>query len=197
MCEGDVSGCSDSGIYAVNAQDGTVRTILAAADAAGRFRGHPAWSPNGSLISFGEWCGCTSNDGLDVQTHIIAADGTGDRILPIAQDAVWQAPGSWSNNGTRLFAIRGYTGDSGQARPVAVPVTGSGTGIEIPWPGGGIGAGTVSDWEWAPDDTSILGTPTDDIGRTLDQVLLDPVAGTSWTAPWGSVSQPSWQRLGR
>ncbi len=74
----------------------------------------------------------TSNDGLDVQTHIIAADGTGDRTLPIPKDAVWQAPGSWSNDGTRLFAIRGYTGDTGQARPVAVPVTGSGTGIEIP-----------------------------------------------------------------
>ncbi len=194
MDEGTDQGGNDSGIYAVNAHDGTVRTILAGADAAGRARGHPAWSPDGSLISFGEWMGL---NGIDVQTHVIAADGTGDRVLPIPKDAVWQAPGSWSNDGTRLFAIRGYTGDSGQARPVAVPVTGSGTGIEIPYPGGGIGAGNVSDWEWAPDDTSILGTPTDDIGRTLPQLLLDPVAGTSRTAPWGSVSQPSWQRLGR
>ena len=192
MDDGTDQGGSDNGIYAINAHDGTVRTILAGADAAGRFRGHPAWSPDGSLISFGEWMGL---NGIDVQTHIIAADGTGDRTLPIPKDAVWQAPGSWSNDGTRLFAIRGYTGDTGQARPVAVPVAGSGTGIEIPYPGG-INTGNVSDWEWAPDDKSILGTPTDDIGRTLGQVLLDPVAGTSRTAPWGSVSQPSWQRLG-
>ena len=194
MDEGTDQAGSDSGIYAVNAQNATVRTILAGADAAGRFRGHPAWSPDGSLISFGEWRALT---GVDVQTHVIAADGTGDRILPVPKDAVWQAPGSWSNDGTRLFAIRGYTGDSGQARPVAVPVAGSGTGIEIPWPGGGIGAGNVSDWEWAPDDNSILGTPTNASGSTLDQVLLDPVAGTSRTPPWASVSQPSWQRLGR
>jgi Tol biopolymer transport system component len=193
MCESDVSGCSDSGIYAVNAQDGKVRTILASADAAGRFLGHPAWSPDGSLISFGEWPGL---NGIDVQTHIIAADGTGDRILPIPTGAVWQAPASWSNNGTRLLAIRGYTGDVAQARPVAVPVAGSGFGIEIPYPGG-INTGNVSDWEWAPDDTSILGTPMDASGATLDQVLLDPVAGTSRTLPWASVSQPSWQRLGR
>ena len=101
------------------------------------YRGHPAWSPDGSLISFGEWPGLT---GIDVQTHIIAADGTGDRVLPIPTGAVWQAPESWSNDGTRLLVIRGYTGDTAQARPVAVPVTGSGFGIEIPYPGG-IGVG--------------------------------------------------------
>jgi len=191
-CEGDIQGCSDSGIYAVNALDGKVRTILAGADAAGRFRGHPAWSPDGSLISFGEWTGL---NGLDVQTRIVAADGTGDRPLPIPTGAVWQAPWSWSNDGARLLVVRGYTGDVSQARPVAVPTAGSGFGIEIPYPGG-IGTGQVSDWEWAPDDTSILGTPMDASGTTLDQLLLDPAAGTFRKVPWTSVSQPSWQRLG-
>ena len=80
------------------------------------------------------------------------------------------------------------------SRPVAVPVAGSGFGIEIPYPGG-IGTPDVSAWEWAPDDTSILGTPADASGNVLDQVLLDPVNGTSRTVPWASVSQPSWQRL--
>ena len=32
---------------------------------------------------------------------------------------------------------------------------------------------TVSAWEWAPDDTSILGTPADANGTILNQVLLD------------------------
>jgi Tol biopolymer transport system component len=181
----------DSGIYAVNAQDGKVRTIVANADAAGRFRGHPMWSPDGSLISFGEWLGV---NGIDVRTHIIAADGTADRILPIPTGAVWQAPYSWSNDGTRLLAIRGYTGGAEQARPVAIPVDGSGSGIEIPFPGG-MGTPSTSAWEWAPDDSSILGTPASVSGALLAQVLLDPVAGTSRTLPWQSVSQPSWQRL--
>ena len=34
-------------------------------------------------------------------------------------------------------------------------------------------------WEWAPDDSLILGTPVDENGANLEQVLLDPVAGTS------------------
>ena len=50
-------------------------------------------------------------------------------------------------------------------------------------------------WQWAPDDSSILGTPTDVSGGNLDQVLLDPVRGTSMTVPWKSASLASWQRL--
>ena len=185
---------TDSSMSVVNAQDGTVRTILKGADTTGRFRGHPAWSPDGSMISFGEWCGCSSSGALDVQTHIIAADGTGDRTLPVPTGAVWQAPYNWSNDGTRLFAIRGYTGGGEQSRPVTVPVTGSGFGIEIPYPGG-MGTPSTTAWEWAPDDRSILGTPADTSGAIVDQVMLDPAAGTSRTLLWQSVSQPSWQRI--
>ena len=191
MDSGTDSNGDDTSIYAVNVADGKVRTILKGADAAGRFRGHAAWSPDGSMVSFGEWTGV---NGIDAQTHIISADGNGDRILPIPTGAVWQSPFSWSNDGTRLLAIRGYTGDVEQARPVMVPVDGSGSGLEIPYPGG-MNTGAVSDWEWAPDDSSILGTPTNVSGTMLDQVLLDPVTGTSRTLPWASVSQPSWQRV--
>ncbi len=192
MCNGSDSNCSDTGIYSVNALDGKVRTILPSADTAGRFRGNPAWSPDGSMISFGEWMGI---NGIDVQTHIITANGGDDRTLPIPADAEWQAPINWSNDGTRLLAIRGYTGDSAQARPVIVPVHGSGPGVEIPNPGG-MGTPSTSAWAWSPDDSSILGTPTDLSGTTmLDQVILDPVTGTSRTLPWTSVSQPSWQRV--
>ena len=67
-------------IQAVNAKTGDIRTILGLEP--GRFRGHGQWSPDGSLISFGEWGdGDPDNGGLTVQTHIIAADGTGERIL--------------------------------------------------------------------------------------------------------------------
>ena len=109
---------------------------------------------------------------------------------------MWQAPESWSNDGTRLLVIRGYSGDTTQARPAVVPVAGGGFGVEIPYPGG-IGTPAVSAWEWAPDDKSILGTPADASGTILDQVLLDPVAGTSRTPSWATAGQPTWQRLGR
>ncbi len=192
MDNGEDSNATDNSIYAINVATGTVRTILKGADVTtGPFRGHPAWSPDGSMISFGEWLGI---NGADVQTHIITADGAPVRILPIPTDAVWQAPYTWSNDGTRLLAIRGYTGDATQARPVVVPVDGSGPGLEIPYPGG-MGTPSTSAWAWSPDDSSILGTPTDVSATTmLDQVILDPVTGTSRTLPWTSVSQPSWQR---
>ena len=191
MDEGTDPSGSDTSIYAVNVRDAKVRTILKGADAAGRFRGHATWSPDGSKISFGEWMAV---DGIDAQTHIITANGTGDHILPIPTDAVWQAPISWSNDGTRLLAIRGYTGDLGQARPVTVPVDGNGTGLEIPYPGG-MDTGAVTNWEWAPDDSSILGTATSASGAALGQVLLDPGKGTFQTPAWNSVSDPSWQRV--
>jgi Tol biopolymer transport system component len=192
MDDGGDSNAIDDSIYAINVATGKIRTILKGPDAStGPWQGHPAWSPDGSRISFGQWPGL---NGLDVRTHIINADGTVDRTLPMPTGALWQSPYVWSNDGTRLFAIRGYTSDVNQARPVVVPVDGSGSGLEIPSPGG-IGLSSTASWEWAPDDSSILGTPASVSGETLDQVLLDPVAGTSRTLPWASVSQPSWQRV--
>jgi len=191
MDDGSDQNGTDSTIYAVSVADGKIRTILAGADAAGRFRGHATWSPDGSMIAFGEWTGV--NDIVDVHTHIVRADGTGDVALPMPTGAVWQTPFAWSNDGPRLLATRGYTGAADQSRPVIVPVDGSGTGVEIGLPSG---FGEVSDWTWAPDDSLILGTPSDASGNVLDQVLLDPATRASRTPAWGaSVSQPSWQRL--
>ena len=178
-------------IHLVSSQGGDVRTILVSASAASRYRGHPLWSPDGSEIAFGEWV--DSSCCLTVQTHVIRADGTGDRILPTPSLAMWQSPESWSNDGTFMLAIRGYTGGPREARPVAAPADGSGLGTEIPYPGG-MSTTPTSGWEWAPDDSSILGTPVDDAGAPLSQVLVYPVGGTFAVAPWTTSSNPSWQR---
>jgi len=198
---GDQSGGSGA-IHLVSSQGGAVRTIVVDERSVGIYRGQPVWSPDGSLIAFGEWCDkdCSTGqpitqDGNTVQVHVIKADGTGDRILSSPAGAQWQAPESWSNDGTKVLVIRGYTGGAEQARPAAVPVAGSASGIEFPYPGGMDSTQTAA-WEWAPDDSSILGTPTSVSGAVLDQVLLDPVKGTVRTPVWTSVSEPSWQRIG-
>jgi len=182
---------SVGGMYAMDATSDHIRPILASSS--GLNRSDPQWSPDGSLISFVQW---RNAETLTSETHIIAADGTGDRMLPIPPDAVWQAGWTWSNDGTRLLAIRGYTGTFEDSRAAVIPVDGKGTGVEIEYPGP-IQAGCCTTWEWAPDDSSILGTPTNDTGAHLDQVLLDPVAGTFRTVQWASVSRPSWQRRAR
>ena len=188
------NGCC--AIQAVNAKTADTRLILGLEQ--GRFRGHGQWSPNGSLISFGEWGdGDPDNGGLTVQTHIIAADGTGEHILAGPAGTDWQSPLSWSNDGTRLLVIRGDGPDHAGARPVIIPVDGHDTGIEIAWPSTMMSTTDPLAWEWAPDDSLILGTPVDEDGANLEQVLLDPVAGTSRALPWNSDrdgSAPSWQR---
>jgi dipeptidyl aminopeptidase/acylaminoacyl peptidase len=197
---GDPTG-GNGAIHLVNSQGGDVRTIVDDQRSVGIYRGHPLWSPDGSLIAVGEWCDsdCSTGnaltvDGNTVQTYVVKADGSDPRILPSPAGVRWQAPERWSNDGSRMLVIRNYAGGIEQARPAVVPVVGSASDVEIPYPGGMDTTQTAA-WEWAPDDSSILGTPTSVSGAVLDQVLLDPVKGTFRKLTWSSVSEPSWQRL--
>jgi Tol biopolymer transport system component len=173
----------------VDREGGDLRILQDAST--GCCQGHAGWSPDGSMIAYVEWNAAPT---LTARSHVMAADGSRDRVLPLPPGAVWQAATGWSNDGTRLLVIRGYTGGFEAAVPAVVPVDGSGTGTEIE--SQGVAAGSCcSVWEWAPDDSLILGTPTNLSGAFVNQVLLDPVTGTSRTVPWQSVSRPSWQRL--
>ena len=176
-------------LYAMNVETREIRVVLYRED--GLNRAHHMWSPDGTQIAYVEWIDSSS---LTAQTHIIGADGSGERDLPLPEDAVWQAALSWSNDGTRLLVIRGYTGDFEGSVAAVVPVDGSGFGVEFDTTGA-IATGCCTAWAWAPDDTAILGTPTDAAGQPVGQVLLDPVAGTSTAVPWNSTSLPTWQRL--
>ena len=105
----DVEGLRGSGIFAVDVASGDVRTIIPPLggyfDLAGA-----VWSPDGSQIAYQRWGGAGA-DGISAHTRVVAADGTGDRALPAPPDAVWDASPQWSNDGERLFIVRGYTSD--------------------------------------------------------------------------------------
>lgn len=111
------------GIYAMDATSEDIRQILASSP--GRNRTDPRWSPDGSLISFIEWSEYA--DGLSSETHIMAADGTGNRMLPIPPEAVWQASWTWSNDGR--------SSEVSPARPWARRWSGSGIDVAVttPW----------------------------------------------------------------
>lgn len=177
------------GIFAVNATSGAVRTIVEPSsdfDLAGA-----NWSPDGTKVAYWAW---GDGDGITARTHVVSADGTGDRLLPLPPDAVWQAGSDWSNDGTRLFVQRGYTGEYDDVRAVVIPADGSSVGVELAYDGN-----LVEDccgfWEWAPDDSKILGKPAGRGGVPLQQVIMDPGGGGSQIAPWASTSDPAWQRL--
>jgi dipeptidyl aminopeptidase/acylaminoacyl peptidase len=179
------------GVFAVDLVSGNIRTIVypdVAYDLAGA-----EWSPDGSSIAYWRWGGPEGDLGLTAHTHVIAADGTGDRVLPDPAGAVWNAGSAWSNDGRSLLILRGYTRGLEDVRAVIIAADGRSTGMEIPFDGV-INDNCCAAFEWAPDDSKILATPTDIAGRALQQVIIDPRTGASETAPWTSTSDPTWQR---
>lgn len=182
-----------TGLFAVDPSNGVVRTILESS--AGSELAGARWSPDGSQIAYASWSTTGPGEGWDVRTHVISADGTMDRELPTPQASVWNSGPEWSNDGTRLFIIPGYTpGPEEDVRAAVIPADGGGLGVEILYQGI-LNAACCSAWEWSPDDSRILGTPTGATGQPLQQVILDPVTGGSRQAPWPSTSRPTWQRL--
>ena len=179
------------GLYAIDVHTGSTRSIVE--PVVGRFRGHIRPSPDGTRVVYTEWFDAPT---LTAQTHVVNADGTDDTELPRPNGAVWQSGTPWSNDSQRLLVIRGYSGEYDQSVAAVVPADGGGTGTEISYPTG-INLECCSSWEWAPDDSFILGTPSDVLGAQLQQVILDPGSATSRTAPFSTTSYPSIQRLAR
>ena len=185
-------GGTEHGLYAIDPTDEVIRTIVEPSpgyDLAGA-----NWSPDGSQVAYWRWGGPGSESGINALTHVVSADGTGDRLLPAPPEAVWQVGTDWSNDGTRLFVLRGYTGQYDDVRPAVIPVDGSSVGVELAYEGKPV-MDCCAFWEWAPDDSKILGTPTGTGGVPLQQVIIDPGGGGTQTAPWTSASDPAWQRL--
>ena len=178
------------GLYAVDVARGDVRTIIepsAVYDIAGA-----TWSPDGSRIAYWRWGGTTA--GINARVSVISADGRGDLLLPVPAGADWQATSAWSNDGSRLFLLRGYTPGFEDVRPVVIPADGRSTGVELRV-SAVLNGDCCANWEWAPDDSVILGTPTDAAGQPMQQVIIDPETGVTHPAPWTSNSDPTWQRL--
>jgi Tol biopolymer transport system component len=181
----------DGTIYAVNPSSGEVRTILASET--GRARYHPLWSPDGSEIAYVE-TDAAAPDPTTAQIHIMSADGTHDRLLPIPPGVALEAALAWSNDGSRLLAVRGSAVNA-ESWYVVIPADGSGSAVEVTGPRPVGWCCAWSSWQWAPDDSLILGMPEDADGQPMPQVIIDPVAGTSTTAPWNGSSHATWQRL--
>ena len=183
-------GSMGRGIFALDPSTADVRTIRILTpgyDLAGA-----NWSPDGSRIAYWSWDPTAFE--MTAKTHVVAADGTGDRELPSPAGAVWDAHSTWSNDGTQLFIVRGYTNDYEDVRGVVLPADGSSVGVEVA-PSGSVETGCCAAWIWSPDDSKLLGRSRALRGAPVPQVVIDVATREANPALWESASDPTWQRL--
>jgi hypothetical protein len=181
------------GLYTVNLTDGHLRQVLRAPG--GYNLAGASWSPDGKHIAYWSWDEESAVEGTTAKTHVVAADGTGDIVLPMPADAVWSAHATWSNDGTRLFIARGHTPGMDDVRGVVLPADGSSVGTVVA-PAGSVETECCAAWMWSPDDSRLLGRPSAGVG-TRQQVVIDVKTGRVQPVPWSSTSDPTWQRVGQ
>jgi Tol biopolymer transport system component len=150
----------------------------------------PSWSPDGAKIAYWSWGG--RGEGLNSKTHVIAADGTGDRELPSPPGAVWNAHATWSNDGTRLFIARAYSGGFDDVRGVVIPADGRNFGVEVAQD---VETECCAAWQWSPDDSKVLGRSTALHVAPRQPIVIDVAAKQALPVPWAVTSDPTWQRL--
>jgi dipeptidyl aminopeptidase/acylaminoacyl peptidase len=177
-----------NGIYAVDVRSGGVRTIVAPSVAVGIDRVRSA--PDGSRLAYAVRAVDPARNTYVI--HVIAADGTGDVILPMPPGATFQDAPVWSNDGQRLAVARGYGLHNEDMAMATLPADGSGVGVETEH---GLTGCCDTVYEWAPDDTTILMKPFDLVGRPLPPLFWDPLDGSIRPARWTATSDPAWQRL--
>jgi Tol biopolymer transport system component len=185
------AGSEGTGIYAIDTATGAVRPIRERE--ADHYQGVPQWSPDGTHIAYSEWLGTTA---FTTQVHVVGADATGDRVLPLPAGSVWADIGAWSNDSRQLVILRGTTDQGERFHAAIVDAYGGGPGMDVAF---GDDVNTRCCWSmaWAPDDSFILGTTNDASGTPLQQIMIDPASGQATTAPWSTTSDASIQRLAR
>jgi hypothetical protein len=182
-------GLEGFGLFAVNIATEKVRPIQLIPN--GHGLAGASWSPDGSHIAY--WMWDESADGQTARTHVVAADGTGDRELPSPPGAIWNAHATWSNDGKRIFIARAYTSGFDDVRGAVLPADGSDFGVEVA--PAGVETNCCAAWMWSPDDSKLLGR-TSPIGGTPQKlVIIDLATKTVSSVPWTSTSDPTWQRL--
>jgi Tol biopolymer transport system component len=153
--------------------------------------GQPTWSPDGSVLAYIRWLDTGS---ITARIALVSPESEEVRALPVGPGSAWEGEPSWSNDGTRLAVARGYAPDNSTVRAAIVPVPAGGLGVETD-PSLDVLASCclAGPFEWAPDDSAILFTPTDTTGP-IQQTLIDPATGEGHLATWRTTSGPSWQR---
>ena len=186
------AGSATRGIYLVDAQTGkTLRVIVEPSPETDVFGA--SWSPTGDAIRYHEFP--VVGDGPRGLLHVVAADGTGDRLVDAGAGSAYNfAMSLWSNDGTRLVMMRS---DGTVEQALIVPMTGDAPEVEIRCDLSDVSgcpdnvAGVT--WIWSPDDTVLVGTLSAEDGSTT-YYLADPRTGRVTPTAFAGTGEPDWQR---
>jgi dipeptidyl aminopeptidase/acylaminoacyl peptidase len=168
------------GLYVYDLATGGIRTIVEPADEQAFL--DIAWLPDGQHIIYR----------IGSEPHIVAADGSGDRVF----DALRGRVSPLSNDGNRIVASR--VGPD-MERWVIVPINGDGEPVWLT-----CNLATPScplDWIWSPDDSMLIGTTYDEVsspgedGLTETYLLVDANTGQETELDWRGLGRPAWQRV--
>jgi dipeptidyl aminopeptidase/acylaminoacyl peptidase len=164
--------------------------------------GTPAWSPDGSMISF-SLHRVNGNHGIGlIDVFVMNTDASS--LRPLEADIRWML--AWSPDGSMIAAERGRTDREGAVLVVidvssgdvrVLEATSVETKVEGDWSldsGGSSSTGRKWDyegWSWSPDGRSMLllersGTRPN---------VVDVESGKATELPWEADSAPSWQRV--
>jgi Tol biopolymer transport system component len=162
----------------------------------------PAWSPDGSMISFSlhrvngnQWVGL-------IDVFVMNADGSS--LRPLKGDISWML--AWSPDGSMIAAQRGRTDREGAVIVVidvssgvvrVLEATSVETKVEGDWSldsGGSSSTGRKWDyegWSWSPNGRSIVLLER----HGTRPLTVDVETGLATQLPWEADSAPSWQRI--
>jgi Tol biopolymer transport system component len=174
------------GIYVVDLDSGAIDAVVEPSPPDDVYGA--AWSPDGEWISFAQFSTVVS--GPTSRTHIVAADGSGDRVLDLASGSPHDRPSSWSNDSTRIVLHSGGYGYEGDERVAVFALDPATPPVELDCRTVGLAA-CPEDWSWSPDDMQLF-TAVDENGSSR-YLLADPATGTVTEAPWSGTGDASWQ----
>jgi dipeptidyl aminopeptidase/acylaminoacyl peptidase len=178
-------------LYTVDPDGGALRSLGLASprlDGGGTDLLGSSWSPDGRQILYG---GLEFKDPVSgvnrYRTHIVNADGTGDRLIEAPPDRsdVWPV---WSPDGRFIHFERvagEYLGSDTEVWLAIARADGTGL-VEISEVSDPSGLTAI----WSPDGTRLLAYYVT-VGGTFE---IDPVAGTARVLAWTTGGDLSWQR---